>query len=268
MTQEPGQPAPSHWWTTRQVATGRSLRLQLGPLELAVGHTRDEWCLTTRRAPESDAYDEAGLSVEDGVAEGPDERFVYAGDSAAVLIKPVLADRPVVIRPRQPVSLLAGQEVTLYLSTPVHLRIHVGDPPVLLRELPVLRLSDTWFGPSTCEGELSYAGRTQARHSLGEMPRRVHRAITPLRIRNAATTPLPLEKFSLPVPMLALYGADDGSLWTQRVQLVREDQSDQARLRIDSTLPDAGQPLTRLAAPREEPGRGGVVRAFSLLFGS
>jgi len=39
-------------------------------------------------------------------------------------------------------------------------------------------------------------------------------------------------------------------------------------VKINSKLPHAGTELTRLAAPRQEQGRSGMTRAFSLLFGS
>jgi hypothetical protein len=197
-------------------------------MTLTIGHGDDEWSLSTSSIAEDEARPAPVFKTARGLPESMDERFVHAGESNQVTLLPMLADRPVVIRPRQPVFLLSGQTITLYLSTPVWLKIMVGDPPVLLKELPLMRLSDTWFGPNTREGELCYAGRTQARHDPKELPDRPHRAITPLTIQNKAASPLPLEKISLPVPMLALYGDDAGKLWTQAVTLTREGQTDLA----------------------------------------
>jgi hypothetical protein len=255
------------WWEPAEVAPGERLECQLGTLKLSIGHADDEWSLTTSAIAEDEASASATFKSARGLPDAIDERFVHAGESNQVTLLPMLADRPVVIRPRQPVFLLSGQTITLYLSTPVWLKIMVGEPPVLLKELPALRLSDTWFGPNTREGELCYAGRTHARHDPKELPDRPHRAITPLTIHNKAAGPLPLEKISLPVPMLALYGDAGGKLWTQAVTLTREGQSDLASVRIDSSQKANGPELTRLAGPRQEPGRGGMTRAFSLLFG-
>lgn len=255
------------WWKAVEVAPDRSLEFSIGTLRLMLGHGQNEWLLGLA--------DEAGEEVTRArprirrrLPETVDERYVYAGDSNQVTLTPLLADRPVVIRPNQPVFLLSGQTITLYLSTPVWLKIEIGSPPVLLKEFPVVRLSDTWFGPSTRVGELCYAGRTHAWIRLGDLPQRPHRAITPLEIRNDSSSPLPLEKISLPVPMLSLYGGDNGSLWTQRVSLTREGQSDLATVKIESRLPEAETELSRLAGPREEGSRSGMTRAFSLLFGS
>ncbi|MFU8831544.1 MAG: hypothetical protein ACNA7J_05235 [Wenzhouxiangella sp.] len=268
MTQHPQQSKKTLWWTPRDVPVGHSLHGSMGALELSLGHDTDEWLLDCAPVAEEEIRPGANLKVAKGLPEAVAERFVHAGQSDRVHLSPMLADRPVVIRPRQPIFLLSQQTVTLYLSTPIWLKIQVGEPAVLLKEFPAQPLSDTWFGPSTREGELCYAGRTHARHNPSELPRRPHRAITPLTILNKASTPLPLEKFSLPVPMLALYGDVDGMLWTQAVTLTREGQTDLASVQIDSRPPDAAKGLTRLAPPRQEPGRSGLVRAFSLLFGT
>lgn len=264
------QPKPSSsepWWTPRQVAVGHGLELELGTIKLSLGHGPDEWQIGHEYRPEDAAPAKARIKARRSLPPEFKERYMISGDSGQLNLTPLLADRNVVIRPRQPIFLLSGQEVTLYLSTPVWIKLEVGQPGVLLRELPALPLSDTWFGPSTREGEICYAGRTQARHHIDELPRRPHRAITPLHIHNKATSPLPLEKFSLPVPMLSLYGSADGSLWTQRLTLTREDQSDLAAVRIDRQPPDYADQLQLLSRPRQDPDRAGLVRAFSLLFG-
>jgi hypothetical protein len=131
----------------------------------------------------------------------------------------------------------------------------------------VQRLSDTWFGPSTREGELCYAARTHARNHLEQVPRRPHRAVTPVKVRNEAATLLPIEKLSLPVPMLSVYGDPQGGLWSEEVHLTRAADSDMASLRVVPGRPTFVTTADRLSGPRTEPGRGGLVRAFTDLFG-
>lgn len=259
---------PGEWWTPAEVPEGGHLDIKLGSLRLTIGHGHDEWTLATEAIADEDSSAQVSFKPGKGLPEKADERFVFAGESNRLVLQPLLADRPVVIRPRQPVFLLSGQTVTLYLSTPIWLKVQVGDPQVLLKELPTLRQSDTWFGQNTRVGELCYAGRTHARHHIDELPVRPHRALTPLVIHNKANSPLPLEKISLPVPMLALYGDSQGNLWTQGLTLTRESQSDLATVRIDNKPAEENPSLTRLAEPRQAPERGGVTRAFSLLFGA
>ena len=265
----PGE-GSDQWWLPPDVPVGHTLVCRLGSLGLEIHHAVREWQVLSRELDEDDAPVLPDLvlrpgGLQDHIQEA--QRFLYSRSGDGLVFSPMLADRPVVIRPRQPLYLPAGQETTMYLSTPVTLRLELSDPRVTLRELPMLRLSDTWFGPSTLEGELCYSGRTHARHDLAEVPHRVHRAITPLTIRNAAPTILPLEKISVPVSLLSVYGAADGRLWTQGLSLDRSSDSDMAALKIDAAPPtDAGQ-FSLLSGPRRIQSRVALVRAFSLLFG-
>jgi hypothetical protein len=257
------------WWSPQEVPLGQTLNCRIGPLTLDVHHAHGEWHLAVTQDEDVVTASKASLTLRAGGIAAEDlERYIVARPGTRLRLLPLLADRPVVIRPRQPVFLPSGEEVTLYMSSPATVRVEVGDPPVLLREVATLPLSDTWFGPSTREGELCYSGRTHARHSLAEVPRRAHRVITPVRIRNDVETPLPLDKFSLPVPVLSVYGAADGSLWTQGVSLIRTSASDMATLRIDQSPPHYAGRADLVSGPREPHARGGLVRAFSMLFGN
>ena len=256
------------WWTSFAVGGGQTVTLHLGPLSLRLRMSAGEWWLSWERQED----DEDSTRVERILSTEPlpverYERFVCgAGDHSAVL-KPVLADRSIVVKPRQPVFVLPGEETTFYISTPVWIRVEAGEPPRILRDVPVMRLSDTWFGPSTREGELCYAARTHARSSLQEVPRRPHRAVTPLRIHNRAGTMLPIDRVSLPVPLLSLYGGGDGALWTEGVDFIRATDSDMASLRVAPGPPADATGAQLLTGPRLHAEKVGLVRAFSGLFG-
>lgn len=268
MAKKSRKPQLTAWWDHAEVPLGQQWCVTLGPLVLTLAHAADEWILDSKELSEEEASRKAEYDIGRGVPDGPKvERFVYAGDSNRVSLQPRLADRPVIIRPRQPVSLLSGQQITLYLSTPVWIDILVGDPAVLLKSLPAQRLSDTWFGPNTREGELCYSGRTHARHDPADLPDRPHRAITPLTIHNRADSPLAIEKISLPVPWLALYGDLSGRLWTQAVTLSRDSGNELASVAIDSKEQADGRSLTRLAEPRQTAQRNSMIRAFSAWLG-
>lgn len=258
---------PSAWWSAQDVPVDHILDCRLGPLHLRLHHGHGEWRLALSHAEENDEPTAAEIASQPGELPIDDcERILLARADARLTLKPVLADRPVVVRPRQVVILPGGEETVMYMSTPVSVRLEVGEPPALLREVPLMRQSDTWFGPSTREGELCYSGKTNARHELAEVPLRVHRALTPVRIHNRASSALPLEKISLPVPLLSLYGDAAGYLWTQRVALVRTSDTDMAALKVEDKPPaEAGQ-VALVSGPRELQGRGGLVRAFSVLF--
>ncbi|MDD3519510.1 MAG: hypothetical protein PHQ14_14270 [Chromatiales bacterium] len=255
----------NQWWEPVDLAVGQILRCTIGPLVLTLGRGEGDWRLAWDRQAQGDDARTLLREVTDGPFPGEQfERFISHRDGGTVRLEPRLADRPLVVRPRQPTFLPGGEETTFFISSPLWIAIEIGGR--VLREIPVLELSDTWFGPSTREGEICYAMPTYARVALGDVPLRHHRAVTPVRIHNRANEPLPIEKLSLPVPVLAIHGCEDGQLWTQGVSLERKVEGDMAELRVDAGPPREAREPRLLSAARREPERGGLVRAFSGLF--
>lgn len=192
-------------------------------------------------------------------------RYSFQQTDAHLHVLAALPDRAVVVKPEVPLYVPAGETVTLYLSVPLWLRIEVGEPGRMLREAPSFRLSDTWFGPNTREGELCYATQTSGRFDLADVPLRLHRAVTPVLIHNRAADTLFLERVRLPVEYLSLYEAPDHFLWTQSVTFTRESSGDLANLKMEPGPPPEAPDATLLRAPRQH-SRGNVIaRTFSSL---
>lgn len=256
------------WWQPQSLAQGRTLHAMIGPLQLWLHHGAADWTLAWLRDDE-DAHS-LRTRLAYGNAELPTDnrqRHVLAVDTDTVTLQPALLDRQVVVRTLEPVALASGQSTTLYISTPICVRICIGEAAQLIAEVPALRLSDSWFGANTREGAVCYAARTHARNTLAEVPRRPHRAISPVVIRNRAPSALQLEKLSLPVPALALYGSDSGELWTESLNLEREADDDTAVLRVGSGTPTEAPGGTLLREARTPEVRRTVARSFSRLFG-
>jgi len=167
-----------------------------------------------------------------------------------------------------PLFVPKGEETTLFVSTPLWLRLEVEKLGQLL-EVPSQQLSDTWFGPSTLVGELCYASHAAVGVDLKDVTFEPHRAVTPLRVRNLADSPLHLERIKLPVRYLAVYKSgkpSDSRLWTQTVTLEREADGDLAGLQLGKGAPREAGKTERLSAPRQRADKNLVVRAFSKLF--
>ncbi len=261
---------PPRWWGHFKVSDGQTARWTVGPLKLYIGRLSHEWQIdSVRDALEQEQADRWDLTPEaTPPAERKNmERFVFRRTHSPLVIKPVLLDRPVVSRPAVPLHILSGEEVTVFVSSPLCVRIAVHEPPVTLRDVPIQLLSDTWFGPSTREGELAYATRTSARINQDDLPLRITRAVTPVLVRNRAETALLVERLSLPVPFLSLYAAEDDSLWTESVVLDRESDTEMATLEIQETPPRQIRRASKIAEPRRAAEKGMLVRAFSAVFG-
>ncbi len=269
------------WWGTFELDKEQAGRWTMGPTTLWVFRTAQEWRVLYRA--EGDPLrgdsgvvvpidDEAWRAVEaeaDGDASVKRQRHSFRSTAPTVTLQPVPADRAVVVRPEHPLSVPAGEEVTLYVSTPLWIRVETASKA--LQEIPSHRPSDTWFGPSTREGELCYASRTAGRLRLANLPLRMHRAVTPLLVRNGADESLPLERVHVPTQYLALYRAEDDVLWTQALTVDRKRSGEGAEVRVETGAPKEAPRATRLQEPREELKKGLVVstfRAIEALFGS
>ncbi|WP_026280713.1 hypothetical protein [Thioalkalivibrio sp. ALE30] len=258
---------PATWWGRRPLASGAHGRWSIGPLDLWLLHGAQEWQMVLERP--RDAAD-ATLAIDVPCSEpfpaGARDllRFAGAPADAEPELRVALADRPMVSRPQNPFYVPAHGQVTLYLSSPAWVQLHLGAARV--QEFPVYTPSDTWFGPNTVNGELCYATRTQARLDLADVPERPHRVVTPLTIANKADDALFLERVNLPVPRLPVYADRHHRLWTPAVRMEREEDRDMAAMKIDPGPPGAATGAQRIAEPREAGGRHLMVRAFSALF--
>ena len=190
-------------------------------------------------------------------------RYSFGDTEPRIALQPALADRPVVSRPEHPLYVPPEESVTLYLSTGLWIQITLPDSERKLQEVPSFRMSDTWFGPSTVDGELCYATRTAGRLRLDALPRRDHRAVTPLRIRNTAADPLALERVQLPVQYLALYTAPNGQLWSQAVTMTHSADQEGADVQIRSGPPADARTADLLQPPRETTKKGLFTSTFS-----
>jgi hypothetical protein len=253
------------WARTYEIAAGEVRGFEIGPLTLYVARRSREWEIGALLGADPHA---AGLEI--GRPEREVDfatcawRFRYPAPSHvdAITLSAAAADRPVIARPESSLLVPANATTVVYLGSPVWVRVRVGDAEV--GEIPAWRPSDTWFGPSTTEGELCYASRTMARLSLDELPFSPVRAITETTIVNEMDVPVSVDRIGLPLPAMSVFRSSDGRMWTESVAVSLE-EAGTAPTRIGKTPAQIAGQCTRLASPRRPPESGGLVRAFSAL---
>lgn len=261
--------APS-WWGSFNVNTEQSMQWRIGPLSLIVRRLSGEWQFAYER---NDDFEENttrwDINSTDQFPEhlNDSSRYVLNDSSGCLNITPLLADRPIISRPLTPFNLTAGEEVNLYVSSPLWINLAVGsDRKKALTEIAIQRPSDTWFGPSTREGELCYASTTHCRLNVDELRQLPHRAITPVIIRNKADTTLAVERLNVPAPLLALYASATGKLWTPKITLIRNKDGDMAELKISNEPPEEIEQPTLVSDARNKTSNGVLFRAFNTVF--
>ncbi len=255
------------WWGRFALGSGERGVWHVGSMRLSVTRGRQE--LSVEYLQNAEPHDARFFECPSSATlEGPGvvrKRFAFAETPEIVWVRPVLADRAVVVYPEDPFHVTAGESITLFCSTPLWIRVEVGASRLGLMESPIERPSDTWIGPSTREGELCYAMETAPRLDRASLPRHPHRALTELRIRNVSTDTLFLERVNLAVPYLSIFAARDGGLWTESVLLERTSSATLGRFQIGP--PPVPSEIEKVTAARLTADPGGIlVRAFSALF--
>lgn len=257
---------PRPWWGEFEIPRESWRRWRVGPLSLWVLGLDDEW----RLAYEEEAA-EAAAEADRPSSEPPEsatvERIAAARLGGRLIVTPALGDRSIVTRPETSFRLAAGGAVDLYVGTSVWLRLESAEPRHLLLDVPTRRPSDSWFGPSTTEGELCYAGRTSARLRRHNLPLSPHHAVTRVRLTNRASDPLQLERLNLPVPNLALFADAEARLWTQALSVERDADGKLAKVRIEDRPPAEAEAAERLSEPREARSKNVFSRALTAFVG-
>jgi hypothetical protein len=261
----------SQWWGRHRIGERRTSYWQIGPLHLWIQNLPHQWRLSWEH---SDDWLESTVRVlpelenEDPPAGIFEERYTFAESGVELSFSPSLADRPVVTRLETPLHVLPGEDVMLYVSTPLWLRLEMTDPPKSLREIPSYRLSDTWFGPvGEPGGEVAYASRTHAVLQLEDIAFRPHCAITAVHLKNLGETSLLLERLNLPMRRLSLFFGSRSGFWTDMVTLERKEDSELAELRLERQPPPEASPTQFVSQPRVgTPESNMVFRAFSAFF--
>ncbi len=236
-------------WRPLELAPGASDERELGTLNLRV-----------RREP-----DEAWVHASnDGLQPaGPDWTRWSLERESRIEVLPVLPDRPVVVSPELPFYLPPQGIARVFVRVPLFVRLDSIDPSgnrQSLGEFPTVVLSDTWWGGYT-EGALAYWLTTRARRHVTNEVFEPHLAICPLVLINEFDQPLPVERFTVRVAYLTLFGRGD-AVWTDEVQVRYRGFQEGSEIRYTGRVPDIAGELDLLSPHREKPPRGLHAKTF------
>jgi hypothetical protein len=261
----------SRWWGEFELELGACRYWRIGPLSLWVTRLAREWQIANSWSddPFDSTYELERSDVE--IPKGLERRrYLFVESTKRLSLRARVADRPVVARPEQPLIVPAGESATLYVTSPVWVELAVGDPRRDLdsvpafAELPIWRMSSTWFGDDTLEGTLCYATRSRA--SVEPPPSRGPRVVTALDLRNACTVPLRVQRLALPLPQMSIFSDAEGQLWTESTR-VDHDVDIVAPAQIESSPPREAGPTTLVSRSRQDRQQNVLARALAAAFG-
>lgn len=263
-------PQFSRWWGDFSIDENQAAAWQIGPLKLWLRHGQSEWSLCTEtKADPMTAESRIQIPYLGTLPDSEThQRFAIQQKKSAVQVSPLTADRPMISRPLSPFAITAKERVTLFISTPIWIRIAVGSPARTLVDIPSYRPSDSWFGPDTTQGELCYASRMHAQMNTENISWTPHRAITTVELINPTNASILLERLCLPLPHFSIFSSQENLLWTEGATFELTGEDGLAHLRIHRSPPrEAGR--VKLETPPRDPRQENIVfRAISALFPS
>lgn len=257
------------WWGEFLFDVNDVAQWTIGTRQIALRRLQAEWNVWDVDGPEVEGFNKL-VHGKLSLTELPDDkclsRHLFKATEERVNILPALADRPITSRPSRSLTIMPGEAGRLYVSTPLWFKITTTSKNICFFDRPFWRPSDSWFGPSTIEGEMCYSKHTDARLNLELIERRSHRAITPVNVVNDSNQALVIDRFNLPVPMLSLFSDSAGYLWTEALTVTRERDDDSVVLTLDKKAPIETEGAQRVAAPRLEVSKHRLIRSLSSLF--
>jgi hypothetical protein len=262
--------ADTDWWGEFALPQEQKRYWRIGPLQLWVEYFPGELRVhyLTGRDP-LEARSQIGVETAEAIPEEATTlRFAGRSLKPHIWLEPALADRFIVVRPEVAFQLLPGEKMSIYITTPLWVRLRHRKEEAAILDIPTFRPSDTWFGPSTVQGELCYAGRTHARLQLKEVPLHPARAVTTVFLENRADAPLLLEHLNTPLPFLELYRDGEGDFWTQSIDGVWQRAPAQGiKVTLAKGAPARAQNARKVMGPRRRGQANMMVRAFKSLLG-
>lgn len=231
------------WWGETTFEVGEIKEWSIGKRKIAVQRLEKEWLVWNQElASEASAnITTKSLKTSKSYNDLPHSRHLLNQTQGNLIVVPMLADRSIVARPATILNILPGEQVQLYVSSPLWFCLKTTSHNLPMLDIPFFRPSDSWFGPSTMEGELCYAKYTDAKVDLSLLEKRAHRAITKVLIINQHTETLKIERINLPVPFLTLYEDNQHGFWTQEVEITHNCDNNKAGLRLRKRQPEALQ---------------------------
>lgn len=250
-------------WKRHPVGEGETLTCRLGPLTVWVYRGRKDWYVA--HANGSGDVDACSLQVSSGAKDPGLEwkRWILDEKAGGIRLHPVMPDRPIIVRPEMPMSLMPKQSVEFLIELPVWLALTFDRMDRAAVELPTVTLSNSWFGPLT-HGELCYALKTTAKMYVEELSAGVHRAVFPLNLRNLSADPLDFQRLCIRPQHLNLFQGRT-RLWTARGRISYRGSENWSRMVYAAGAPPMDEAVKKVGSARETVRRGAIMLTFDNL---
>lgn len=251
-------------WNPIKLSAEQKLRFQFGPLDVHIKRCADEFNIGWMYDRVSETR--LTLDTDPGLSSDNIDWHRWIGGAAfdQIIFKPIMPDRPIVVRPEMAVSLLPKEKAMFFVGVPSFISVCAGTGEKQLCEIPTNILTNTWFGETTVAGELCYGLKTTAKRDDKKLLNHPFRIICPIRIINASKEILNIESLCLPVKHLGVY-MGESRLWGNEETVEFRGKKKWGRITATPGNPKFDQVSRLLNTPRELSNKDIVFNVFRKL---
>ena len=200
--------SPQSFWKKYTVKINQTLLFKAGYSEVLLKHTTAGWIVKANTFTPSAAE----MTVEEPGDLTDDQNVLhfYASNSNELFVVPALPDKAVVFRNNKNIKVSAGQSARLFFRIPLNMQFYFGQikEENKITEVPLQRLSDTWFGEID-EGEPAYSIGGNYYKSIADVDANTWEAIASVEIINNTFGVLDIQRLILRVEEFNLYKKGD-----------------------------------------------------------
>lgn len=235
------------------------------PLEIKT----PEVLITARKKGSSLSVEIAALPRSDAQQFSPvqeTETFVIHENGQLALL-PALPDLPTVLTLDTPLALVPGASISGYLTLPVILQFIAFDrkgalgQKTVLKELPAVTLSKTWFGDPV-KGELCYNHTSAFDTSFSDTG--IYDVRIPITMENNSQTLLSAAKICIHTEFLEIFITEKGLL-TSAIDVRYQGEEQKSVITLTDGPPDPGIPYRHRIDPRKNHRKGFVGKTFDVI---
>lgn len=195
---------PQNFWKKYEFAENQTLLFKGGFVEVFVKRISNGW-LIKNRIPD---HPDSELQVEEvNTFDNDADVFHFrTGKSPVLHVVPAMPNKSVVFRNNKNIKISAGESANLFFRIPLTIQFYfqeVKDENRLL-EIPLQRLSDTWFGEPD-NGEPAFSIGSNYDIDFSEITVLPWEAVTSVEIINKTTGVFDLERLILRVEEFSLF---------------------------------------------------------------
>lgn len=251
---------PQNFWKKYEFAVNQTLLFKAGFVEVFVKHISNGWLIKSRvsEQPNED------LQVEevDGFDDESEVFHFQTGKSHDLIVVPALPNKAVVFRNNKVIKIGAGELANLNFRIPLAIQFYFQEVKEENRmlEIPMQRLSDTWFGEAD-NGEPAFSIGSNYDREFSERKAMAWEAVAPVEIINNTTGVFDLQRLILRVEDFSLF-LKDKQLLTSHVAIEFRGPEHAGSVNLSVKKEIHGQKPLQLAKPRSEGTRNLLRKSF------